>query len=742
MLLCGQKLYLVALSVMGMLTLLSLVVLQQEQYQLAGQPRTRSYSFATSTTRSKSTAKTRAVIHMGIPKTGTTSIQKDASILREELKKDGYEIPWVVKQESNMTRRDSPILLPGQKITEESSVNFATCFTPTTERQRMNLPCDPDLLLKGIEIAQRGMNLYVSSEIFCNIDSAGVRDLSAYLKQWDETYIVVYYRRFYSWFASYYNQWVKDRKWSDQEQSKWNNPLNTYLHKRIEGGYLPDATASDLSLIDNEYSKKFAIPLLERLRPHFPNIVVVDYHDKEKGDSSESFYCHAMPSARHTCKSIRSSASETVTNKGQDMAFSDIVFAAWKKGMADIRSDARFKEIVNAAQAYAEDKLHIDAERLPKICPASDDLQKLWDLSWKYEQIFHQRYLGDGYDEDAIKEDFKVASQTYLCATDVDAILSEPQWQSFFESFQVDSSRPPPYLHFCTKEFPFKESLNDTEFQVYYQCEGEKYEEFTAKMWDYAVHNLTTGRQPDAFPANSTVLAIGNSHTRQTMNALVCQYGESVTKVRQWYNSPGTLREVNFNNGATLIYATNTPLFYTEDWERDVLRGIFGRKLSDFDALILGNFNPLPSAEDLEMYEFARIVNTYMQEHSELNFNMSHVPTFDDLALKFPGPITYVSMFAEFSVIEMTEIAERVIGSSDRKDLAFVRGRKHIDALQNECGTDGHFEMGVCLNRGDKHSYGQLVENMHRCNGPRGSHADLVAWDVVASMHQLLDGQT
>ena len=148
----------------------------------------------------QSRTRTRAVIHMGIHKTGTTSIQAQSYEKRDLLKLDGYEMPWYAYLERKR-REGHEIEL---KVPYMNQRNFATCFlsSDAARKDRSSFPCDPDLLLSGTDIAQRNRNLFVTCESFVFIDPEGLDALASYLSRWDEVTIVIYYRRFYSWIAS------------------------------------------------------------------------------------------------------------------------------------------------------------------------------------------------------------------------------------------------------------------------------------------------------------------------------------------------------------------------------------------------------------------------------------------------------------------------------------------------------------------------------------------------------------
>lgn len=155
---------------------------------------------------------------MCVHKTGTSSIQKTTETFEDELREDGYEMPWVVSMNHWGGERSQMMKLFGNQV------HFASCFLPQHVHNAGGFPCVSDLLLLGLEIANQGENLLVSAETFDRIDPEGLDAFSAYLSPRDDVVIIIYYRRYYDWEVSFYNQWVNDRKLADTT-NKWTTSI-------------------------------------------------------------------------------------------------------------------------------------------------------------------------------------------------------------------------------------------------------------------------------------------------------------------------------------------------------------------------------------------------------------------------------------------------------------------------------------------------------------------------------------
>ena len=215
--------------------------------------------------------RTKAVIFMGPHKTGTTSIQCAAEVNQDKLNEDGFYTVYRVDQKRNVSKIATP---EWEKQTrgEIRERHFSSCFLPLESPEPKMYPCNPDYLLAGSTIASNKRNLFNSHEDFTSIEPEGIERLHAYLSQWDDVTIVVYYRHYFSYVGSRYNQRMK------------NNSI-----KRGHYEALQDYIASD-SYGTQRYTKE----LVERLRVKFTDVVVVNMHDKSKGDPAESFFCHAL----------------------------------------------------------------------------------------------------------------------------------------------------------------------------------------------------------------------------------------------------------------------------------------------------------------------------------------------------------------------------------------------------------------------------------------------------------------
>ena len=276
--------------------------------------------------------------------------------------------------------------------------------------------------------------------------------------------------------------------------------------------------------------------------------------------------------------------------------------------------------------------------------------------------------------------------------------------------------------------------------QIGYQCEGKKYEEFGKALKDFAAKSFLAneGRRPFPFPPNTTILFFGNSHTRQMSTTLLCQYFQSVVEFDN--KSIGTGRTdyfvARFENNATIISLTNNPIVYSKDWSK-MVEDIIHQKLNTLDAIILGKFNDYTESQGTNF--LTTVSNIAKNLNLDIDFKNIPPPRLKDVAEVYSGPIFSVSMFAargkhehQASLTTM-EVLQR---EKNRTNIHVIDGRKYIKAIGYECGSDLYKSIGECLEMTDETP--RLANEMHRCAGNMGGHADLIGWEVVESVFTVL----
>jgi hypothetical protein len=296
----------------------------------------------------------------------------------------------------------------------------------------------------------------------------------------------------------------------------------------------------------------------------------------------------------------------------------------------------------------------------------------------------------------------------------------------------TNTSKSP--LHLCTSRRPlFKGNGSSSTLPISYQCAGDAYEQFGQELQTLLASNNSTkgGRRAFPFPHNATVLFTGNSHMAQVAHELICQYAGVVdrftvldTGIYGWYSA------TVFENGAHLYHASNTPVVYSRDWVTHLEELFDGVSLRKLTAVVYGNFHRYkPSilktgfgkgmleADGIDGIDFAHI----------------EPPGLSELLDVYPGPVIAVSMFASYAANQAVQYQAIIDKQFNRTNVRAIDSRKYVDVL-GECGSaGGRLQTGpsACWNN-------KTAGNMHRCTGIHGGHPDLIAWDVIEAVYELV----
>ena len=332
------------------------------------------------------------------------------------------------------------------------------------------------------------------------------------------------------------------------------------------------------------------------------------------------------------------------------------------------------------------------------------------------------------------------AKQSIRQATASMLVLHDHDGPDVYELEQQQQPQEPLLdLHYC------RANLSNAPNRPYL-CEGPAYDDFSKRMQVYVKrqNSRTWGRRKFPLPNNTYVFMLGNSHTRQVYNTLLCEYRDVIVESMEYGDTSrltnpdttfGSTSSFHFANNATLVTVSNTPLVYNKYRWAKTFEGLLNRSLSSMDAIIMGRFNHFETKS-----RYGREIISYSKAHPELFDKTYSTPTIESLAELYDGPIVALPMFAPHGqdVADSAKLAQAYWkNATGRTNIYLVDARKHIDVL-GECGSDVISEMGTCRNTGDGVKGSREAEAMHRCTGLNGGHPDLVSWDIVEQLYEVL----
>jgi len=351
-----------------------------------------------------------AVLHVGPHKTATTYIQTTASKFMKAFHEDNYDAP------RKSSHSKYPIAHP----------SFASCFIENS-KEVTDFVCKSKFLQYGHDvIAARHRNIFISAEAF-DRPEVDIQALKQYLSPWEDVRVVVYYRRFYDWLQSYYNQLTKISTYDPDK------PFKVFVEKM-----------SDPQWMENMY-EQYTTSVVERYKKHFNNVIVVNYHDvsiDEELDVAGNFFCNIVPEAAEMCKYMRMRDKDKTkyVNISKDfLVYEELAKKLHRKGVLHIQNSKDVLKVAKSLERHnemREDKADLKMKCLPK-----DVLEDLLERSLRIEKELFPDFFASPNGEAALRSDFENQAKTKLCSIDVKKMLNNLEWQTFFRKTRYSHER-------------------------------------------------------------------------------------------------------------------------------------------------------------------------------------------------------------------------------------------------------------------------------------------------------------
>lgn len=389
-------------------------------------------------------------VHVGAPKTGSTSIQDAMAKDRAVLKDDGYYLALhgQVRSTTNDDYITDNMLVECDKLgaciwsEDERQIVVSGSGNPHAgECPSHVLPSFEDLLRK----AQKDMGQVVISNEWLNRQSSETGLAKILNDEWDPE-IIIYYRRFYDWMESAHFQWHFDVGPDDMKvmrgKIRFIDFIRTYCSRLLKSSVMHSPDDADLQFVELTDIAEYTWHIARRYKqvPRFKDSVkIVDFH---KGDVVKLFYCDVL-GAEGACR-LRNQPCDgepepKLRTKSSTVLY-DLVVGAWVNGAlpwSDNESSSvggddsliRWTEVM--ADRLKEKGL--TEEDFPKECLSEREQTLLLNVSLAYEKILLPESYSRGGKE-MMREDFaKAQGKSKFCSVDTDAVLSSIEWNFLFE---------------------------------------------------------------------------------------------------------------------------------------------------------------------------------------------------------------------------------------------------------------------------------------------------------------------
>lgn len=302
-----------------------------------------------------------AIIHVGPQKTGSTSIQRILGLFREQgiLQKDNYLYG------NFAIRTDAENFI-------DNARRFSDCFVVDTKvyKHDPNNYCNDTIVQYVKDISNKHHSSMILSSEWLSGDAIELEKFYMFLSSnWEQLYVVMYYRRFFDWLISYHYQGEKNR------------PIK---RRRT----ILDITKYALQK-DSYFDKQYVVDLLLRYRVYFPNVKVINMHENNN-DVREAFFCgDTIPNSPNICESFR----EIVKKEAADMAGGSLTENVGKPLVyEEIAYYAKQINLIN----YIEEEFDENGFKIASSSNNNSDTSNLMTLSKLADKVadYHEVTLG------------------------------------------------------------------------------------------------------------------------------------------------------------------------------------------------------------------------------------------------------------------------------------------------------------------------------------------------------------
>jgi len=370
-------------------------------------------TFTTVETTTTTTAKPSFLIHVGPPKTGTTTTQTILTVYRDQLLLDnidylGFQMwpdhHWQKYEALGRSIQDIPGCL---WCKQKNHICAKTCWPRFTELLR--------------EQRGHGNSILLSDEVYTrnrSFPAKYFRDLQEYVRDdWNLEFIVTY-RRLEDWYPSARRQIMLRNK------GKW--PKHPYAP------LFPGVLNSAKGMRHTSYrTSKEVISALESAGL---TVRVFNFHENNN-DLTKTVLCNVLPEATHACAaSLNSPIDLHMADDKQEkenVFYDEILTNAIGQGLFDQKTVSK-KNARKRARRYVEETLNMTVHDLPMKCPSREELEEYLQASLAYERAVVPKFA-EAHEKEHIKEYWKKAETKY-CSIDTDQVIQDAGWLKLFEN--------------------------------------------------------------------------------------------------------------------------------------------------------------------------------------------------------------------------------------------------------------------------------------------------------------------
>eukprot|EP00816_Leptocylindrus_hargravesii_P001362 CAMPEP_0196819328 /NCGR_PEP_ID=MMETSP1362-20130617/70071_1 /TAXON_ID=163516 /ORGANISM="Leptocylindrus danicus, Strain CCMP1856" /LENGTH=446 /DNA_ID=CAMNT_0042197779 /DNA_START=225 /DNA_END=1565 /DNA_ORIENTATION=- len=400
----------------------------------------------------EATGKPILVLHVGPPKTGSTTLQCTLAGLRDELKKDGYH--YIGRSDYSGCSATTDYKAKKEfRHFAHALVTSYDCHDKLKNFVHLN-----DTAIQCWEPFMQQLNAYRDSKTNVIFSDEAMSNriartwqyrkdipypweaLKLVLQGWDVRILIVH-RPLYDYLPSVYTEQHKP------------SPGKMRLKKWYGGGKCIDQGGKLVPEMFESSGGQFTVATLlkgdqtlyptpahifELCRQQNFDILLVDMmkHSSSSGDTGsfiEEIICKKIPGLEFTCSALHEQMAEKEGrhNPSVPLHYDFVAVKACQSGLIDGALVSR-EEARKAIQNQQEDVRGLGPNDFPLICPGEDMLKKILDTSILHEERLRGNEWNQVRKELHKTEYRKMVEKKRLCSVDAASVLQDESWRRFF----------------------------------------------------------------------------------------------------------------------------------------------------------------------------------------------------------------------------------------------------------------------------------------------------------------------
>ena len=398
------------------------------------------------------------ILHVGPPKTGSTTLQCELESLRNELTKDGYH--YIGRPECSgidIAQKDKKeFRIFANALVTSFDCHFQLSNSENYNKTRLSaLQCWDEFLQQLNGYRDSNTNIIFSDEAISNRMTRSWQyrpnipypwdALKLALRGWDVRVLIVH-RPLYDYIPSVYTDQYKVGP-NKRKLKLWHGGGKCIDQggKSIPTPFVlnpPNDVKITMATLFKADQTLFPTPaqIYELISGHDFEILLVDMN--EISSNGENFIneivCRRVPGLVSTCKALRQTQvvgkKEGPRNPSLPLHYDFVAIEACQSGLINGTLVSR-EEVRNAMQRRQEEELGLGSNALPLDCLGEDLMGKILKISVEHEQRLHDK---DWSNEIEVLHEigFRQAAGEgrKFCSVNVTRVLEDETWRRFFLS--------------------------------------------------------------------------------------------------------------------------------------------------------------------------------------------------------------------------------------------------------------------------------------------------------------------